>query len=156
MKMKTFYLTLLVVASVTAVGIMAAPIDKTIANINADAQKEGGPERVLKSISASTHVPVATLEKEKAKSGLSYGDLYMAHSIASASGKSFDQIAALKSKGQTWDKIADENNVSLGGKKVVKNAVAKASPTPAQKSLSQEQHDRWSQQHQITNAPKKP
>ena len=156
--MKNFYLTLLVVASVTAVGVKAASIDKTIANINADAQKEGGPERVLKSISASTHVPVTTLEKEKAKSGLSYGDLYIAHSIASASGKSFDQIAAPKSKGQTWDKIADDNNVSLGGKKVVKKVVASVSPspTPPQKSLSQEQHDRWSQQHQITNAPKKP
>src|SRR5450432_167125 len=117
MKMKTIFLTLLVLAAVIAVGVKAASIQKTIANINADANKPGGPEQVLKSISASTHIPVATLEKQKAKSGLDYGDLFIAHSIAKASGKSFEEIAALKAKGQTWDAIADANNVSLGGKK---------------------------------------
>jgi hypothetical protein len=137
----------------TAFGLKAASIEKTMADINADAQKEGGPERVLKSISASTHVPVATLEKEKAKSGMSYGDLFVAHAIAKAAGKSFEEIAALKTKGQTWDQVADANNVSLGGKKTVKNAAPKASPTP-QRTLSQEQHARWSQEHVPTNAPK--
>jgi hypothetical protein len=156
MKMKKKSLTLLLLVAVTAVRVQAASIDKTIANINADAQKEGGPERVLKSISASTHVPAATLEKQKAKTGLSYGDLFIAHSIAKASNKSFEEIAALKAKGQTWDKVADDNNVSLGGKKMVKQAVAKATPTPAasQKTLTQEQHERWSQQHIMTNTPK--
>lgn len=143
MKMKSFFLTLVVLLSVTAVRVQAASIAQTIANINADAQKEGGPERALKTISASTHIPVATLEKEKAKSGLSYGDLFIAHAIASASGKSFDQIAALKAKGQTWDKIADDNNVSLGGKKVVKKVAAKPTPTPPKKTLRQEQAERW-------------
>lgn len=156
MKIKRFSLTLLVLISVTAVLAQAASINQTIANINADANKEGGPERVLKTISASAHVPAATLEKEKAKSGLTYGDLYIAHSIASASGKSFDQIAALKAKGQTWDKIAEDNNVSLGGKKAVKKVVAKPSPTPPTKTLRQEQAERWSQHYEITNPPKPP
>ena len=156
MKIKTICLTLLVVASLTAIGVRAASLSKTIANINADANKPGGTEQVLKSISASTHVPVATLEKEKAKTGMSYGDLFAAHSIANASGKSFDQIAALRSKGESWDKIAEENNVSLGGKKTEKKVAANASPTPAApvKSMAQEQRERWSQPHQITNAPK--
>ena len=154
--MKKSCLTLLVLASVIAVGVKAASISTTIANINADANKPGGPEQVLKSISASTHVPVATLETQRAKSGLSYGDLFIAHSIAKASGKKFEEIAALKTKGQTWDKIADDNNVSLGGKKAVKNAVAKASPTPEppHKTLAEEQRERWTQPHRITNAPK--
>jgi hypothetical protein len=145
MKIKQIFL-LILVASVAAFGVKAASLSKTVANINADAQKPGGPEAVLKSISASTNVPVATLEKEKARSGLSYGDLFAAHSIAKASGKSFDQIAALKAKGEPWDKIAEENNVSVGGKKDAKKPVAvakpKASPTP-QKSLFQEQRDRY-------------
>ncbi len=104
MKMKSFFLTLVVLLSLITVRAQAASIAQTIANVNADAKKEGGPERVLKSISTSTHIPVATLEKEKARSGLSYGDLFIAHAIASASGKSFDQITTLKAKGQTWDK----------------------------------------------------
>ena len=70
MKMKNFLLTVVVLLSLAAIRAQAASVDTTIAGINADAKKEGGPERVLKSISASTHVPVATLEKGKAKFNL--------------------------------------------------------------------------------------
>src|ERR1044071_1137037 len=122
MKTKNMLLAVVILGWATVEWSQAGSINQTIANINADAQKPGGPERVLKSISASTHLPVATLEKEKAASGLTFGDLYVAHAIASASGKKFDEIVGLKRKGQTWDKIADDNNVSLGGKKVNKAA----------------------------------
>jgi hypothetical protein len=133
MKTRNLLLTLVILFFATAVRLEATSISQTIASINADAQKKDGPERVLKSISASTHVPVGTLEKEKAKFNLSFGDLYVAHAITSASGKQFDQIVGLKMKGQSWDKIADDNNVSLGGKKVKKD-VANAKPTPAPKT----------------------
>jgi hypothetical protein len=122
MKTKNIFLAVVILFWASAGWSRAGSINQTIASINADAQKPGGPERVLKSISASTHIPVATLEKEKAKSGLSFGDLYVANAIASASGRKFDEIAGLKRKGQTWDKIADDNNVSLGDKKANKAA----------------------------------
>lgn len=147
MKMKYFLFAVVAGFSLAALQVQAATIKQTVASINADASKPGGPERVLKSISKSTGVPAATLEKQKATTGLSYGDVFAAHSIAKASGKSFDQIAALKAKGQSWDKIAEENNVSLGGeKKVAKTdaAAAKSSPTPPVKSLRQEMNDRYS------------
>ena len=146
MKMKKLILTLSVLAVMTAVQAQAATIEKTMANINADANTPGGPEKVLKAISANTGVPIATLEKQKAKYGLKYGDLFAAHSIAKASGKSFDEIAALKVKGESWDKIAEANNVSLGGKKNKKaevKPVVKPTPTPPQKSLFQQQNDRY-------------
>ena len=54
----------------------------------------------------------------------------MAHSIAKAAGKSFEEIAAMKAKGETWDKISDENNVSLDGKKKVVKEKPTPSPTP--------------------------
>ena len=133
MIMRNLLLTLILLLFATAVRVDAASINQTIASINADAQKPGGPERILKSISASTNVPVATLEKEKAKFGLSFGDLYVAHAITSAAGKKFDQIVGLKKQGQTWDKIADDNNVSLDGKKVKKD-VANTKPMPAKKA----------------------
>jgi hypothetical protein len=155
MKIKKLFITLLALGCVTAVGVSAATINQTVARINADANKPGGPEQVLKSISASTHVPVATLEKEKAKSGLNYGDLYAAHAIASASGKSFADIAAMKAKGQTWDQVADANGVSLGGKKQQKTvAAAKPTPTPPMKTLRQEQAERYNGTFQRTNEPK--
>jgi hypothetical protein len=158
MKIKNYFLTLLILGSMTAVGVRAATINQTIARINADANKPGGPEQVLKSISASTHVPVATLEKEKAKSGMNYGDLYAAHAIGNACGKSFADLSALKAKGQTWDQIADANGVSLGGKKQQKAvaAAAKATPTPPMKTLRQEQAERYNGTYQRTNEPKAP
>jgi hypothetical protein len=146
MKMKKLILSLFVLAAMTAVQAQAATIEKTMANINADANKPGGPEQVMKAISASTGVPVATLEKQKAQTGMNYGDLFAAHSIAKAANKSFADIAALKAKGESWDKIAEANNVSLGGKKNKKaevKPVAKPSPTPSQKSLFQQQNDRY-------------
>ena len=133
MKMRNFFLTLVILLFATAVRLEATSINQTIASINADAQKKGGSERALKSISASTHIPATVLEKEKAKFGLTFGDLYVAHAITSASGKKFDQIVGLKRQGETWDKIADDNNVSLGGTKAKKD-VAKAKPTPAPKT----------------------
>lgn len=155
MKMKYFLFAAVAGFSFATLQVQAATIKQTIASINADASKPGGPERVLKSISASTGVPAATLEKQKAKTGLNYGDIFAAHSIAKASGKSFDQIAGLKAKGQSWDKIAEDNNVSLGGgKKMAKTEASAASPSPTpMKSLAQEQRERFSLPHQKTNAP---
>ena len=128
--MKTLFAVLSVLSLVT-IHVRAASTDKSIAALNADAQKPGGPERVMQSISASTHVPVGTLEKGKAKYKLSYGDLFMAYSIASASGKTFDDIAARKAKGATWQKVADEVNVSLDGKKKVAKQDPNAKPAYA-------------------------
>jgi hypothetical protein len=125
--------------------LSAASLMQTVNNINADAKKD--PNRALQSISASTKVPLATLEKEKAKhSSLSYGDLFAAHTIAKTSGKTFDEIAGMKEKGQTWDKIAEANGVATDSNKKVadKNAPkVAASPTPPTKSLMQEQKDRY-------------
>jgi hypothetical protein len=144
MKMKTAFFTLLLVA-LMAFRLSAATLNQTIANINADAKKD--PAKALQSISASTKVPVATLEKEKAKyANFTYGDLFAAHSIAKASGKSIDDIAGLKNKGQTWDQIADANGVDLGGKKKTAQktqAPVKPTPTPPKKTLRQEQAERY-------------
>jgi len=86
------------------------------------------------------------LEKQKAKyPNLNYGDLFAANSIAKASGKSFDEVASMKAKGQSWDKISDSLGVSLDGKKKTnaQQPNAKPSATPPTKSLFQEQKDRY-------------
>lgn len=125
--------------------LSAASLMQTVNNINADAKKD--PARALQSVAASTKVPVATLEKEKARhSSLSVGDLFAAHTIAKTSGKSFDEIAAMKEKGQSWDKIADANGVATDTNKKAadKNGPKMSpSPTPPTKSLFQEQKDRY-------------
>ena len=142
--MKRFFLICGCVLALTATGAVAASLSKTVAQINADASKEGGVAKVLESISKSTGVSASTLEKQKSKTGLTYGDVFAAHSIAKASGKSFDEIAALKKQGQTWDQIADANGVETGGKKkVAAQPSPSPSPTAPKKRLADEMKDRW-------------
>jgi hypothetical protein len=65
-------------------------------------------------ISAATGVPVATLQAERASTGLGWGSLENAHLLANATGQSFDNIVALHQSGQGWGKIARDNNLKLG------------------------------------------
>lgn len=74
----------------------------------------------LDRISAETGVPIATLQAERASTGLGWGGLEKAHLLANASGRSFDDIVALHKSGQGWGKIAHDNGLNLG--KVVSNA----------------------------------
>ena len=71
-------------------------------------------------ISAATGIPVATLQAERASTGLGWGSLEKAHLLANASGQSFDNIVALHQGGQGWGKIARDNGLNLG--KLVSNA----------------------------------
>ena len=68
----------------------------------------------LDRISAETGVPVATLQAERASTGLGWGSLENAHLLANATGQSFDHIVALHQDGQGWGKIAHDNGLNLG------------------------------------------
>jgi len=68
----------------------------------------------LDRISAETGVPVATLQAERASTGLGWGSLEKAHLLANATGQSFDSIVAQHQAGQGWGKIAHDNGLNLG------------------------------------------
>ncbi len=74
----------------------------------------------LDRLSAQTGVPVATLQAERASTGLGWGGIEKAHLLANASGQSFDNIVALHQSGQGWGKIAHDNGLNLG--RLVSNA----------------------------------
>lgn len=73
-----------------------------------------GRERVLTAISRETGVPITTLEAQRNSTRLGYGGLFIANSLAAATGQTFDEIAALKASGHGWGWIAKQNNVKLG------------------------------------------
>ena len=91
-----------------------ADLDKIAAALNTQAKTTDGRQRVLAAISKETGVQVATLEAQKKKTGLGFGELLIANSLASATGKTFDEIVALKTSGQGWGKVAKANNLKLG------------------------------------------
>jgi len=68
----------------------------------------------LDRMSAATGVPIATLQAERASTGLGWGSLEKAHLVANATGHSFYNIVALHQAGQGWGKIAHDNGLNLG------------------------------------------
>ena len=59
----------------------------------------------LDKISAETGVPVATLQAERASTGLGWGGLEKAHLLANASGQSFDTIVGKFQGHEGWGKL---------------------------------------------------
>jgi hypothetical protein len=91
----------------------AAAIAKLIDDINAAVRTN--KQRMLSIITINTDVAATTLEQEKERTGLSFGEVYVAHSLALATRKKFSAIVALKKSGQSWDQIAKSHKVSLKG-----------------------------------------
>jgi hypothetical protein len=71
-------------------------------------------------ISAETGIPVATLQTERASTGLGWGGLEKAHLLANASGQSFDTIVGKFQGHEGWGQIAHDYGLNLG--KVVSGA----------------------------------
>jgi hypothetical protein len=96
-----------------AVAEDAATIAKLIDDINAAVR--ANKQRMLSLITINTDVAASTLEQEKERTGLSFGNVYVAHSLSLATRKKFSAIVALKKSGQTWAQIAKSHNVTLKG-----------------------------------------
>jgi PIN domain nuclease of toxin-antitoxin system len=88
-------------------------IDKLIREINAAARED--KRRMLSIIIINTNVAATTLEQQKARTGLSLGDIYVAHALSLATRKKFDTLVAMKTGGKSWSQIARAHNVSLKG-----------------------------------------
>ena len=78
--------------------------------------ERGGQEAIeaITGVLEQFNVPVATLQAEQKSTGFGFGELSIAHSLAAATGKSFDQLAQEFKSGKGWGVIARENNVKLG------------------------------------------
>jgi hypothetical protein len=96
-----------------AVAADPAAIAKLVADINEAARTN--KQRILSIIVINTDVAASTLEQEKARSGLTLGDVYVAHSLSLATKKKVSAIFALQKSGKTWAQIAKSHNVSLKG-----------------------------------------
>ena len=88
-------------------------IAKLIDDINAAIRRN--KERMLSIIVINTDVASSTLERQKTETGMTFGDVYVAHSLALATRKKFNAIVALHKSGQSWAQVAKSHNVSLKG-----------------------------------------
>ena len=88
-------------------------IAKLIDDINSAARTN--KQRMLTIIVINTDVAASTLEEEKARYGLTLGDVYVAHSLALATKKKASVMFAAHKAGKSWAQIAKSHNVSLKG-----------------------------------------
>ena len=93
----------------------------------------------LDGISAQTGIPVATLQAERASTGLGWGSLENAHLLANAlaangSNLTFNDLVAMHQAGQGWGKIAHDNGLNLG--RIVSSAHRSSQATMHAQNLS--------------------
>lgn len=94
------------------------PLGKAVATLDAKADTVvEGYTLLPTAVSWQTKVPAEVLKKQRAKSGLTYGQLLVANSLATGSGKSFEQILALRAKTQSWSQLAE--NIHVSAKSIV-------------------------------------
>jgi hypothetical protein len=93
----------------------------------------------LDRISAQTGIPVATLQAERASTGLGWGELENAHLLANelaanGSNLTFNDLVAMHQAGQGWGKIAHDNGLNLG--RIVSSAHRSSQATMHAQNLS--------------------
>lgn len=89
-------------------------LQKQADRLDKEANQDQGHDAVFESLSKQLNVPVVTLQAEQKDTGFGFGQLFIANSLAAASGKTFDQVAQEFKGGKGWGQIARENNVRLG------------------------------------------
>jgi hypothetical protein len=90
-----------------------AAIAKLIDEINAAVRTN--KQRMLSIIVINTDVAASQLEREKAETGMTFGDVYVAHSLSLATKKKFNALVAMHKSGKSWADIAKSYNLSLKG-----------------------------------------
>jgi hypothetical protein len=60
-----------------------------------------------------TGVSLDILKRQRAATGLSFGELLVANSLAVGSSKSFNEVVRMKAKAQTWSHLAQQLNINI-------------------------------------------
>jgi len=79
-----------------------------------EASNSQGHEAIFESLSKQLNIPVETLKAQQQSTKFGFGQLFIANALATASGKTFDQISQEFKSGTGWGVIAKENNVKVG------------------------------------------
>src|SRR5712692_10636103 len=107
--MKTFSFFVVASALLCTATVFAddeANLNRVLGSLNARANLPDGKNYVMATVSRETKVPIKTLAAEQSQTGFGFGELFAAHTIAAAGGRSFQEIAALRLKQRkNWSQI---------------------------------------------------
>jgi DNA-binding NarL/FixJ family response regulator len=90
-------------------------IQRMVARIDEEAKTPEGEEAVVKRLSAQLALSEESLRAKHDTWGLGYGEIAMAYGFASASrtGKTPDDVVAMRSSGTSWTDIAKELGIKV-------------------------------------------
>ena len=109
-------LGVLLAVGVTAVAGSAADgptLEERAAAIEAASAEPDGMRVVLGHISRKLGIPVESLQAEHSQSGLTWGQLLVAHDVARAAGLAMEAVTAQFRLGKNWADIASDLHVDL-------------------------------------------
>ena len=102
-------LTLLALAAglAGAVEPVARDLRAAAAAVNQEAREREGRPYVLKALATLFDVSPEAIERQRAATGLGFGEITIAHAIAEATGgaRTFQQIVAIKRSGLGWGQV---------------------------------------------------
>lgn len=67
---------------------------------------------IANAVAWQTKVPVKTLKQQQESTGLTYGELLVANSLASGSNNSFESVMAMKQKTRRWSDLARQLKIN--------------------------------------------
>lgn len=108
----------------------------------------------MTAVSLQTKVPVETLRKQQAATGLSASDLLVADSLAGGSGRSFEEVLAMQKRTGVWTPLVSQLGIDL--KSIVARARAAESSVryaEARNNRQREQNRRDNDLHTRTQPP---
>jgi hypothetical protein len=117
------------------VGAWAADtIESEAKAIDRAAARPGAERAVVDRLAHELGVPAATLSAERQQTGLGWGELAIAHRIASLTGLPLDQVVAQHQAGKGWGLIAKEHGLKLGAVQSGMKSASHAARAEAQKA----------------------
>ena len=102
----TLAVTMIAVAQAPTLADRAAAIDRVVT-------QPQGYRVVVGHISRELVIVVDTLRAQHAQTGLSWGEILVAHRVSREAKVSFDQIAAEYRTGRSWEELARDHKVDL-------------------------------------------
>jgi hypothetical protein len=72
-----------------------------------------GYSLIVPAVKLQTGVPVETLKWQHDKTGMTFGELLVANSLAGGSGRSFSDILGMKNRGMSWTAISKQLGINI-------------------------------------------
>jgi hypothetical protein len=129
-------------SAATSAAVNNPALGKAVAELDAQSTTVvEGWALIAAAVANQTGVPVRTLRAQQAATKLTYGELLVANSLTSGTGKSFDEVVAIHRRGKSWSQMAKDFQISVDS--ITARAVAASSSirlAESRRRVRREQH----------------